>query len=188
MKNVEERLKELPRLAESTGLQADEELKQKIMRRAREEAERRQPRSLRRRRLIPVLCAAAVLIGVGVFALSSRPAGPRPTDVQLLSSQPAGQLQIGDTLAWDVPQNSISIKSSRNPSFRSIWAPATGGNFPLIGLNGCYYRLLTNPTAISNDLLGEGLGTVDTFTSEPALAGKAGVWWRRAKPCTPSAA
>ena len=92
-----------------------------------------------------------------------------------MDSQPAGQVVPGETLALDVPPGSITIKSSRNPSFRSIWAPAAGGNFPLIGVSGCYYRLLTNPTAISNDLLGEALGTVDLFTSEPALAGTAGI-------------
>ena len=39
-----------------------------------------------------------------------------------------------------------------------------------MGVNGRYYRLLTNPTAISSSMRGEALGAVDTFTSEPALA------------------
>ena len=119
-----------------------------------------------------------VLLGVGAAYLPSLGGGalgPRATDVPLIESQAAGEPVIGEKLALDVPQGSISIWSAANPSFRSIWAQATGGTFPLIGVNGRYYRLLTNPTAISSSMLGDRLGTVDTFTSEPALAGKNGI-------------
>ncbi len=174
MKSVEEWLNALPELAQSTGLQADEQLKRKILRAAAKEKQSKTGFAFHR--LAPALCALAVLAGAFAFALPSlRPTGPQMSDVHLIDSQPAGQVQIGQPLALDVPQGSISIQNSRSPSFRSIWAPAAGGNFPLIGVKGSYYRLLTNPTAISADLLGEALGTVDTFTSEPALAGEGGI-------------
>ena len=172
MKSVEERLRTLPEIAESTGLEADEQLKRKILRAAEE---KRQPRKAAfvTRRLVPALCAIAVLIGAGAFALPGlRNSGPKPTDTPLIESYPAGSVTVGEKLALDVPAGSITIRSSRNPSYRSIWAPMSGGNFPLIGVNGRYYRLLTNPTSVSGSLLGSALGTVDTFTSEPALAGK----------------
>ena len=179
MKNVEERLRELPQMAESTGLQADEPFKRRILRAA---AEARQPRRLTVRRLAPILAALVVLLGVSAAALPrlQAPRDPQPTAVPLTESMPLGSVSqkapaLGSQLALDVPQGSISIRSSANPSYRSIWAPASGGNFPLIGVNGRYYRLLTNPTAISGSLLGEQLGTVDTFTSEPALAGRSGI-------------
>ena len=170
MKSVEERLKALPELAESTGFQADEQLKRKILRAAQEKKGRAGGFAVRR--LVPVMCALVILAGAAAVIVP-RISGQK--DTPLLTSKPAGQVQTGDLLAWDVPQGSISIKASRNPSFRSIWAQATGGNFPLVGVNGAYYRLLTNPTAISDDLLGEKLGTVDTFTNEPALAGANGI-------------
>ena len=176
MKNVEERLRALPELAESMGLEADERLKRRILRAA---AEKKPARGIAWRRLAPALCALVVLLGVSAAALpglwGQKETGPRATDQPLLASQPAGDLAIGDKLALDVPQGSISIRSSSNPTFRSIWAPSSGGNFPLVGVNGRYYRLLTNPTAISSSMRGEALGAVDTFTSEPALAGKKGV-------------
>ena len=175
MKNVEERLRTLPEIAESTGLQADEALKRKILRAAEE---KKQPRKsvFAARRLVPALCAVIVLVGVGAFALPSlRNNGPKPIDTPLLESFPSGDVKVGEKLALDVPAGSISIRASRNPSYRSIWAPMNGGNFPLIGVNGRYYRLLTNPTSVSGSLLGQSLGAVDNFTSEPALAGKNGI-------------
>ena len=176
MKSMEERLRELPQLAESTGLQADERFKRRILRAAEEKKEKR---GVSLYRLAPALCALVVLLGIGAVSLPGllgrQSAGPVATDGPLLQSQPAGEVAPGEKLALDVPQGSISIRSSSNPTFRSIWEKATGGNFPLVGVNGRYYRLLTNPTAISSSMLGEQLGTVDTFTSEPALAGKMGV-------------
>lgn len=171
MKSVEERLRALPQMAESTGLQADEALKRRILRAARETKQDK----MSFRRLAPVLCCAlAVLIGIGAFGFTSQDAtGPRPTDAPLIHSVPAGSEEApGQKLALDVPQGSITIRNSSNPSYRSIWAKASGGNFPLIGVSGRYYRMLTNPTGISSSLLGSSLGAVEQYTSEPALAGK----------------
>lgn len=175
MKSVEERLKALPEMAHSTGLQADEALKQKILRTARQ----KRGSHVVLWRLAPALCCAlALLIGVGSLLLPRLEEGgvPQPTAFPLIDSLPAGNtLPLGDPSALDVPSGSISIRASANPSYRSIWAPASGGNFPLIGVKGRYYRLLTNPTGISTSLLGDALGTVDNYTSEPALAGSSGV-------------
>ena len=173
MKNVEERLRALPEIAASSGLQADEQLKRKILRAA--EGSARKP-VFQAKRLVPAFCALVVLVGGLAFALP-RLRGNNSPDIQtpLIESHPAGSVTVGDKMALDVPPGSISIKSSRNPSYRSIWAPMSGGNFPLICVDGRYYRLLTNPTSISSSLLGGSLGTVSTFTSEPALAGKSGI-------------
>ena len=174
MKNVEERLRALPEIARSTGLEADEALKRKILRAA--EGPARRNYSFPARRLIPALCVLILLIGAGVFALPRLRGGePQETQTPLIASYPAGSVPAGEKRGMDVPPGSLSIRSSNNPSYRSIWAPMSGGNFPLIGVNGRYYRLLTNPTSISSSLLGDSLGTVDNFTSEPALAGKNGI-------------
>lgn len=173
MKSVEERLHTLPDIAENSGLNAGEQLKRKILRAARE---KETPRRAFAPRLAAALCALAVLIGAGAFALPGlRGNDPVATQTPLIESHPAGSLSVGEKTALDVPAGSITIRSSKNPSYRSIWAPMSGGNFPLIGVNGRYYRLLTNPTSVSGSLLGQSLGTVDTFTSEPALAGRNGV-------------
>ena len=170
MKSVEERLHTLPDIAENSGLNADEQLKRKILRAARE---KETPRRAFAPRLAAALCALIVLVGAALPALRGN--GPVATQTPLIESHPAGSLSVGEKTALDVPAGSITIRSSKNPSYRSIWAPMSGGNFPLIGVNGRYYRMLTNPTSVSGSLLGQSLGTVDTFTSEPALAGRNGV-------------
>ena len=171
MKSVEERLKDLPRIAEESGLEADEKLKRKILRAA--EGKAAPAGGMLLRRLAPALCALVVLLGAVSVALPAlRTRQPQPTAAPLMDSHPAGDALPGDKLALDVPAGSITIRASHNPSFRSIWAPQTGANFPLIGVNGRYYRMLTNPTGISGGLLGQALGRVDVFTSEPALAGR----------------
>ncbi|MBR4359667.1 MAG: hypothetical protein IKP32_03530 [Clostridia bacterium] len=177
MKNVEERLQSLPQIAESTGLQADEALKRKILRAAEG---RQAARTFAWRRWAPVMCALVVLIGAISWGLprwigAQQPGEPQLTDAPLIQSMPAGAVVAGEKLALDVPQGSISIRSSSNPSWRSIWEKANGANFPLVAVNGRYYRLLTNPTSIPAGMLGARLGAVDRFTSEPALADGSGI-------------
>lgn len=81
-----------------------------------------------------------------------------------------GDLSNAQSQALDLPQGSIVISQRSKPSYRGVWAKSSGANFPLVCVDGRYYRLLTNPTSIGSDLLGSELGTVATYTSEPALA------------------
>ena len=43
--------------------------------------------------------------------------------------------------------------------------------FPLIGVNGSYYRMMTSPRSVSSSLLGTSLGTIAEYTTEPSLSG-----------------
>ena len=87
-----------------------------------------------------------------------------------ITTQRGGEEAIGQVQALDIPKGSITISQQSKPSYRGVWAAASGANFPLVCVNGQYYRLLSNPTGIGSDLLGSQLGTVDVFTSEPAVA------------------
>lgn len=182
MKSVEERLRQLPEIAEQTGIEAGEALKRKILRSA--DAKETKPAwnmSFTVRRLVPVMCALVLIVG-GAFGISSLNKGKGDDGITeetapLVTTIAAGQDQAapGVQLALDVAPGSIQIRSSANPSYRSIWARSNGANFPLIGVNGRYYRLLTAPTSVPSNLLGENLGSVNVYTSEPALAGNAGI-------------
>lgn len=169
MKSVEERLHQLPEIAENLGLEADERLKRSILRSAQQPAKKP---AVSLRRLAPVLCAVVVLVGVaavGIPALNKDAVAPVGDPITKTLAAGPNEALPGNQLALDVPPGSIQIRSSRNPSYRSIWAKANGANFPLICVNGRYYRMLTNPTALPDSLLGDSLGRVDVFTSEPAL-------------------
>ena len=182
MKSVEERLRQLPEIAEQTGLEAGEALKRRILRSA-DERETKPVRnvSFTMRRLVPVMCAFVLIVGAAIALPSLTKGGDDSVvtqeDTPLVTTIAAGQNQAvpGAQLAMDVAPGSIQIRSSSNPSYRSIWARANGANFPLIGVNGRYYRLLTAPSSVPGSLLGENLGSVNVFTSEPALAGNSGI-------------
>lgn len=174
MRSVEERLRELPAMAQTLDLQADDALKFRILQAAQEKTSPRRSFSWR---MVPALCALVVLLGVVTFAV---PNVLQNRNEPLVMSQAAGDgvalaANSGAMLAMDVSTGSVTIKKSSNPSYRSIWAAGQSGNFPLVGVKGRYYRMLTNPTGISESLLGDALGTVDNYTSEPALAGKSGI-------------
>ncbi len=136
----------------------------------------KQSSSVRLRRLAPALSLALVVIAgaVALPRLIGRPGTPAP----VIDTVAAGGVSLSggtQSALLDVAQGSITIRKSSNPSYRSIWAQASGASFPVIGVNGRYYRMLTNPTSLGSDLLGGSLGNVTNFTSEPALAGTQGI-------------
>ena len=112
-----------------------------------------------------VLFVAGILVGVpGMLGKKAAPDG-------LISTQTGGGTpEGGQLLALDMPQGSIVISQRDKPSYRGVWEAASGANFPLVCVDGRYYRMMSNPSAIGSDLLGGSLGTVTAFTSEPALA------------------
>lgn len=176
MKSVEERLQQLPEIAEQTGLHANEAMKRNILRMA--QGEKKTAPVFAFRRLALLLCAFVLIVGAAAFGIPAlNRESVQPVPAQLTKTIAAGNSDAlpGTMLALDVPMGSIVIKSSSNPSYRSIWAKSSGGNFPMVCVDGRYYRMLTNPTALPESLLGNQLGQVNLFTSEPALAGNAGI-------------
>ncbi len=173
MKNVEERLLQLPQIAQDDNLQATQALKYKIKQAAQE---KRQRKAALRRAIPALACALVLMIGMGSWGLTQL-GNPGTVDPIIDSGTLGGgpSLEGGLLTALDLPKGSITINQSNNPSYRSVWASASGANFPLVGVKGRYYRLMSNPTSIGSDMLGDALGTVDTYTSEPALADKQGI-------------
>ena len=167
MKKVEDRLRELPEIAENMGVDASAQLKYRIRNAARD---RMNGRRMAMKILGPAVALALVLcIGLGAVVPSLQ-MGKEPK-VDPLTAQAAGD---GSTYAMersallDVPQGSISISASGVPDYRSIWA-GSGANFPLVAVNGQYFRMLTTPATLSGSLKGEELGKVSVYTAEPAL-------------------
>lgn len=117
---------------------------------------------------MPAVCCAMVL----ALFLILNPAAEQP--VQLIHSQPAGQATVDPAASMTADLNGVDVKIVRgnsNPGYRDIWAETTGGSFPLIGVNGKYYRLLTGPREVDRSLLGGSLGAIAEYTTEPSLSG-----------------
>ena len=100
-------------------------------------------------------CALALVICAGVFL-------PRLLTQQepgLITTQAAGQGDVGNERSLlDLGNNTVQITAGTNPGFRSLWSQGDGGNFPLIGLRGQYYRMLTVPESLDASHLGDSLG------------------------------
>ena len=75
-------------------------------------------------------------------------------------------------LTADVPAGSVRISDSagKTPAYRNLFAAAKNGNFPLVKLDNATYRLLTAPASLSDSMLGEQLGAIAEYTTEPAVS------------------
>lgn len=162
------KLDQLPQVAEETlgGLKADASLYMKIRQRA--QAPARKP-AFPLRRAVALACSLVLVITLGVIGIGGLPGDEKA--LPKIMTQAAGALPEGAVLrAWDLPRGSISLGQPGSvPEYQGVWARASGGNFPLIRVNGAFYRLLSNPTSIDSSMLGGSLGSVEVFTDEPAL-------------------
>ena len=163
------RLDRLPESANQTlgGLTAGQHLKLQIEKAALQPAPAH--RHARARVWVPaVCCALALVLCAGVFLPGLRAQPPSG----LITTQAAGQGDVGNERSLlDLGNNTVRITSGTTPSFRSLWSQGDGGNFPLIGVRGQYYRMLTVPESLDESRLGSSLGTVEEYTTEPALSG-----------------
>ncbi len=184
MKSVEDRLRELPEDAGLKKIEAGEALRRRILDAADKKEKRPVPV-----RLIAVAAAGALIAAVGIHAFVF-PMNTKKGPEAMLTSQSAGDTAVSSEAAGageeaadgaaalggresaflDLPQGRVSISNASSPEYRSIWARGSGANFPLVASQGRYYRLLTSPAEVSSSLLGEALGTVKEYTSEPALS------------------
>jgi hypothetical protein len=182
------RFEELNVLAQEAlgGLNAGQDLKLKILKAARAQ---KKPAARSLLRPMPIMAMAAVLVVLAAAGYLLAPGALTPGTStnggnDVFDSLPAGQTTASSLAAGqntvmpfrarallDVPPGSISLTSGSNtPEYRSIWEKGGGGNFPLIGVNGKYYRMMRNPSSIPQNLVGGGVGQISEYTDEPALA------------------
>ena len=167
---LEARLIELPETVDQTlkTLTADEALKRRIER-AVMTPERETVRRPVYRTLVPALSLALVLI---VGAAVGLPALRHDQPGRIITSQAAGSpTDIQDSHENELGQGRVTVSATAVPEFRSLWETGSNGNFPLIGVNGSYYRMMTAPASVNESLLGASLGKVNEFTTEPSLSG-----------------
>lgn len=68
----------------------------------------------------------------------------------------------------DIPRGSLVLSTEEKPAYKGIWERGAGANFPLLRVDGRFYRMLTHPQDVSA-LTGASLGQVAVFTDEPDL-------------------
>lgn len=156
------RLEQLPQIAEETlgGLTAGPGLLRASLRPAA-------ARGVRRSRALAFALSLVLIAGLGILALRQPPAPDVPEVAHLKAGGEQG-LPEGARSSADVPQGSLVLSQEKAPSYPGVWARASGGNFPLIRLDGRFYRLLKSPEDVEG-LIGSALGQVAQLTAEPAL-------------------
>ncbi len=159
------RLEQLPQIANEAlgGLNAGIPLKNKILAKSNLKPK---PFYLR-----PAFGAALSLCVVVALVTVLVPKGAAP-DPDTIHSIAAGQNDTQPKLRamLDLPQGSIRLSGTQTPEYRSVWAAQQGADFPLVAVEGKYYRLMTNPSSIPESLLGDELGQIAEYTSEPSLS------------------
>lgn len=68
----------------------------------------------------------------------------------------------------DIPRGSLVLSTEEKPAYKGIWERGAGANFPLLRVDGRFYRMLSHPQDVSA-LTGASLGQVAVFTDEPDL-------------------
>ncbi len=166
--NIDKALHDLPQQADAAlgGLYATPFLKAKIDRAAAE----KQSGWVRfaMPRWVPALTCAALVL---VLALTFIPMEQQPA--QLIQTNALGPATAPTgNLTSDLSKGSLFItKGTSAPGYRSIWSDVKDGSFPLIGMNGKYFRMLTSPNQVDASLLSAQVASIAEFTTEPSLSG-----------------
>ena len=181
MSDIQERLSHMAEDPMVKDLTADESMRRRILLKAAEKPEKKSGI-----RFAPILASAAA-VALIVFSLIhfSGPGTPPVTMVSsdadtvveeaLLTSQSAGSGTAAKRPAEAEVQASTEIRNgtvqmgNTSPGGAGIW-DTSAGNAALLGVNGRFYRLLSDPAVFQDSLKGSLLGAVNAFVQEPALS------------------
>ena len=121
--------------------------------------------------LIPV-GAAAVAAALILLVWPGAVGGQAPLNIESVTAGNAGAFVPEPSTRADLPQGSVSLGGAESaPDFRNIWAGNSNSSFPMVMVNGAYYRLLSTPKKLSDKQLGSAVGTVQQYTTEMSGSG-----------------
>jgi len=120
-------------------------------------------------RWAPALCCALVAAVVLAFIPMDRTSPDTLISSAMLGDPTQAPASV---LSADLGDGNVTISAdSSKPGYRNMWTSVQDGSFPLIGVNGRYYRMMTSPKSVSSGLLGSQIATIAEFTTEPSLSG-----------------
>ncbi len=120
-------------------------------------------RQLPTRRALALAMSLVLLLGSAALIL------PRLQEdrIPVIGTLTAGNEADNLTEKANLPRGSLQLSRTTAPS-QGIWEGSGHSNFPLLRMDGRYYRMLTNPTDASA-LVDANMGRVAVFAAEPAL-------------------
>lgn len=160
------KLDQLHQVAEETlgGLKAGPGL----LYRAQKKVQQRQAPLPQRRMHRGLAMALSLVLVLGLAYLTfPKPGQPVVHPVETIAAG-SPSLPEGSQTRADLPRGSLTLSKAQVPEYQGVWARGSGANFPLIRIDGRYYRLLTHPKDVSG-IIGSQIGQVSVFENEPAL-------------------
>lgn len=138
-----------------------------ILNRARMQVEAgKQPKKgLALRQVMAMAMSLVLLVSLGAVVI---PQLTKPAIPVLDTLQSGTAPEPGIRTTADLPRGSLVLSSEEKPAYKGIWERGAGANFPLLRVDGRFYRLLTHPKDVAA-LTGDTLGQVAVFTDEPDL-------------------
>ncbi|HHT07146.1 MAG: hypothetical protein ACOYI6_10400 [Christensenellales bacterium] len=141
-----------------------------LLNRARMQAARNaaQPQQQKRKAMPRALAMAmSLVLVIGVAALVV-PQLTKPA-IPVVPTMASGDASLDNAqTSADLPRGSLVLSKEPAPRYQGVWERGAGANFPLVRVDGRFYRMLTHPQDVSA-LKGGELGQVAVFTDEPAL-------------------
>ena len=141
-----------------------------LLNRARMQAARNaaQPLQQKRKAMTRALAMAmSLVLVIGVAALVV-PQLTKPA-IPVVPTMASGDASLDNAqTSADLPRGSLVLSKEPAPRYQGVWERGAGANFPLVRVDGRFYRMLTHPQDVSA-LKGGELGQVAVFTDEPAL-------------------
>ncbi len=119
---------------------------------------------------VPAL-AAALVIAVVLWGVPGLIKAPAPTPAVQSIAAGEGPAGTAAPLRADLPSGSVTLNSGRGVSFRSLFAGSSVSSFPMVLVDGEYYRMLTSPESLNKKYLGKALGKVTVYASSPSGSG-----------------
>ena len=175
-----DKLEQLRPIAEEMlgGLHADEEMRHRILRAAKEGAA---PKRNTMKRVVPAVCMAALAL-VCVSAAGIRLSGPAANENEAAAlkarTMDAPVVEIATIAAGDGPAVASEMVADLGGGARigaqaaqeeSLFASA-GGDIAMIAVEGRVYRMLKTPKDIGGSLLGGEAGSVALHDEMPSMA------------------
>ncbi|NLX83844.1 MAG: hypothetical protein GXZ04_08570 [Clostridiales bacterium] len=155
------------RVADETlgGLVAGPDLLARARMQAVQNAQPQQQRKMGLRRALAMAMSLVMVIGTAALLVPQL----RKPAIPIVSTMTSGETSLDNALrSADLPRGSLVLSKEPSPSYLGVWERGSGANFPLVRVNGRFYRMLTHPKDVSA-ITGEQLGQVAVFTDEPAL-------------------
>ena len=172
--NMDQKLKALRQTADEmmSGIEADPYGARRIIMSA--QAKKKERRTLWLRIGVPALAALVFTVTAIVYRSIGQPESPvsTPTVVSIAAGDGSEEKPISERA--DIPLGSVNLSGGGKVAFRDLFSGSSMTSFPMIRMNGSFYRLLNEPQSLSGRVLGQAAGTVSQHLSNP-LNSNAGI-------------